>query len=407
MDIHKLSAKKIEKLPDGQHMDGNGLCLVVKDNGTSRCWRYIRHKANSYFNYGLGSFDHLSLEAARKLVNQINDALAEGIHPKAYLQSLLPPKDEKKPSLNDIFEKALQDIAKVKRWRTTKTKDIWRSVTQMYALPLIGDIPVDKITHEEVVRVLKPIWETKHHTATRVKNCLRAFLDWAALHGYRTGENPANGNEKLALVFSKPYARRQPKPNKAIGVEEIPALCEKLWRSKKIGHKAVLFGILTATQVNDFREAKWKEFDFKNRIWTIPSTRRKDRKPLPHRVPLSNETIALLEQLSHKTGSLKQGHPKRGCLFPGNKDTFINCNTPYTALQCTGYKVTMIGMRSTFQDWAAITRQDLYACEVALSRSFGNRTTRSYLRTDMLDERREIMQKWADHCFKNINRIKE
>ena len=393
----KLTPKRVTTLPDGWYSDGTGLYLVVQDNGTSRFWKYSRTKEGRTFNVNLGSIQHLPLEAARKLVNQINDALSAGILPKAYLQSLLPKKEDKKPCLNDVFEKAIRDIAKHKRWRHPGSERQWRISMQRYVLPVIGDIPLNKITHKEVLRVVQPIWETMHITAVLLLNRLEVFLNWAELHGYRTGENPAKWNNKLSAVLSRRYRAQERKPHKAINIDEMPMLCEKLWRSNKLGHKAVLFGILTVTRVSEFREAKWEEFDVENRIWFLPPERRKDRKHFPHRVPLSNETMALLERLSNKTDRL----------FPGMKNTFMHFRTPYEALQTIGYKVSMNGMRSTFRDWAAITRQDWYASEVALSHSFGTTTTRSYLRNDMLDERREIMQQWADHCFKNIESLEE
>ena len=398
MIIHKLSAKKIAKLPDGWYTDSTGLYLVVQNNGTSRFWKYQRQKGGRTFTTNLGSLHQLPLETARKLVNQINDALSEGIAPREYLQSLLAPqKEENKPTLNDVFEQAIRDIAKVRRWRCPRTESIWRASMLKYALPIIGDIPLDKITNKDVLRVVQPIWETVHVTAVEVLNHLEAFLDWADSHGYRTGENPAKWNEKFSTVLSRRCRKQETKHLKAISIEEMPMLCETLWRSTKLCHKAALFGILTARRITEFREAKWKEFDFENRIWNIPPNRRIDQKAFPLRVPLSNETMALLKQLSNKTSRL----------FPGRKSTFIHTQTPYRALQEIGYRVSMLGMRSTFRDWAAITHQDLYATEVALSHHFGTETTRAYLRTDMLEERREIMQKWANHCFKNINSLVE
>ena len=322
MEINKLSAKKITTLPEGQYADGNGLFLRVrsKANGTSRSWLYLRTVLKKHFQVSLGPISCLSLAAARKLVFQLNEALFEGIHPKTYLQSLLPKEQEKKPSLNDVFEKSMRDIARHKRWRHPGSERQWRSSMQRYVLPIIGDIPLNKITHKEVLRVLKPIWDTKHETALRAMYSLETLLNWAELHGYRTGENPAKWNNKLSAVLSRRYRAQERKPHKAININEMPMLCEKLWRSNKLGHKAVLFGILTATRVCEFREAKWDEFNFENRIWTIPSARRKDGRPFPHRIPLANETIGLLEQLPHKTD----------CLFPGRKDTFINRNTQKT-----------------------------------------------------------------------------
>ena len=147
MAIHKLTVKQVMTLPDGCYADGNGLVLLVRCNGTYRSWKFIRMKDGRRYYVGLGAIRHLSLEAARKLVDRINDAFSKGIHPKAYLQSLIPTrqKEEKKPNLNDIFEQAMRDIVKVRRWRTPITEETWRRVARLYILPLIGDIPLDKL----------------------------------------------------------------------------------------------------------------------------------------------------------------------------------------------------------------------------------------------------------------------
>lgn len=401
MAIHKLRTNQIQTLPDGRYSDGNGLYLCVLNNGTSRYWGYQRILRGKRFHVGLGPIRYMSLKAARKLVDRINEALSEGIHPKTFLASLIPtPKEPKKPSLNDVFEKAIRDIKKVRRWRCPDTEIVWRCRMRKYALPIIGDIPLDKITLKDIVRVVKPIWETKTSTAVYVLCQLRIFLDWADIHGYRTGENPAKWNEKLTTILPSPFRVRKKQPMKAIDIKEMPVLCEKLWNKPSRINFSVLLGILTATRLSEFRLAQWKEFDFENRIWNIPPERRKDRQPVPHRIPLSIEAISLLEKL-------KNLPPKTKNLFPGDRKTIMCKTMPIKALRDNGYNVTMHGMRSTFRDWAAITRQDWIASEKALSHYAGlNVSGRplmdTYLRTDMLDERRVIMQKWADYCFKLI-----
>lgn len=395
MSIQKLTANKLRTLPDGIYADGNGLFLRVQYEGAGRTWVYRRKVGGRQVRVGLGPIGQLSLDAARKLVARINDAMAEGISPKEYLQSLKAPKEEEvnnTPTLNDIYENAMRDIADVKRWRNEESERQWRSTMQTYVLPIIGDIPLDEIGIKEVLSVVEPIWDTKTETASRVLGRLAMFLNWANVHEYRTGDNPALWNGKISLILPSPNKVKEKQHHKAIGINEIPKLCKELWSKPVQGNLAILLGILTATRVQEFLDAKWEEFDIENRIWYMPPGRRKDGKTIPLRVPLSDQAVALLKKLPHLTDYV----------FPGTFAKTMSKTTPCKVLKDKGYNVTMHGMRSTFRDWAAITRQDWVASEKALSHSIGNEVTQAYLRTDMLDERREIMQKWADYCLKNI-----
>ena len=399
MSIQKLTANKLRTLPDGMYADGNGLFLRVQYDGAGRTWVYRRKVGGSQVRVGLGPIGQMSLDAARKLVDRINDAMAEGISPKEFLESLYGPKDEKEevnntPCLNDVFETAMDDITALKRWRNEDSQRQWRRNMQVYVLPIIGDIPLDEIGIKEVLSIVEPIWTTKTETASRVLGQLATFLNWANVHGYRTGDNPAQWNGRISMILPSPNKVKSTKHHAAISVEEIPELCEKLWAKPVQGNLAILLGILTATRAQEFIDAKWEEFDWENRIWYMPPERRKDGKNVPLRVPLSNEALAVLSKLPHLTDYV----------FPGTFAKTMNKSTPCKVLKDKGYNVTMHGMRSTFRDWAATTRQDWVASEKALSHSVGNEVTQAYLRTDMLDERREIMQKWADHCFKLINK---
>ena len=397
MSIQKLTANKLRALPDGMYADGNGLFLRVQWDGSSRSWVYRRRFGDKHFRVGLGPIGQMSLDAARKLVGRINDALIEGITPKEFLESLKAPEEEEvksTPSLNDVFETAMDDITALKRWRNEDSERQWRRNMQMYVLPIIGDVPLDEIDIKEVLSIVEPIWTTKTETASRVLGQLATFLNWANVHGYRTGDNPAQWNGRISMILPSPNKVKATKHHAAISVEEIPELCEKLWAKPVQGSLAILFGILTATRAQEFIDAKWEEFDWENRIWYMPPERRKDGKNVPLRVPLSNEALAVLSKLPHLTDYV----------FPGTFAKTMNKSTPCKVLKDKGYNVTMHGMRSTFRDWAAMTRQDWVASEKALSHSVGNEVTQAYLRTDMLDERREIMQKWADHCFKLINK---
>lgn len=210
MAIQKLTARMLKTLPDGSYADGNGLFLRVQYDGAGRTWLYRRKVGNILYRVGLGPIGQMSLDTARKLVDRMNNALAEGITPKEFLQSLKAPKEEEvnnTPSLNDIYEDAMRDIATVKRWRHEESERQWRSTMQTYVLPIIGDIPLNEIGIKEVLSVVEPIWVTKTETASRVLGRLATFLNWANVHEYRTGDNPAQWNGKISLILPSPNSK--------------------------------------------------------------------------------------------------------------------------------------------------------------------------------------------------------
>ena len=262
MSIQKLTNPMIRRLPDGIYADGNGLSLRVQSNGTSRSWVYRKRFGEKQIRVGLGSVDFLSLDAARKLVIRINDAMAEGIAPADFLRSIYEShqdeeeEENKKPTLNSVFETAMRDITALKRWRNEDSERQWRRNIQTYVLPVIGDIPLDEIGIKEVLSIVEPIWTTKTETASRVLGQLATFLNWANVHEYRTGENPAQWNGRISMILPSPNKIKATKPHAAINVEEIPTLCEKLWAKPVQRSLAILFGILTATRAQDFIEAK-------------------------------------------------------------------------------------------------------------------------------------------------------
>ena len=208
MAIQKLTANKLRTLPDGMYADGNGLFLRVQYDGAGRTWVYRRKVGGCQVRVVLGPIGQMSLDAARKLVARINDAMSEGISPKDFLESLYGPKDNEEenatPCLNDIYETAMKDIADLKRWRNEESERQWRRNIQTYVLPIIGDIPLDEIGIKEVLSIVEPIWTTKTETASRVLGQLATFLNWANVHGYRSGDNPAQWNGKISMTLPSP-----------------------------------------------------------------------------------------------------------------------------------------------------------------------------------------------------------
>jgi integrase len=173
---------------------------------------------------------------------------------------------------------------------------------------------------------------------------------------------------------------------------EVPALMRDLaaynGRNGRDGGAAVSrclrFCILTATRTGEAIGCDWSEIDLAKREWTIPKGRTK--KGRAHVVPLSDAALALLGERS--TGLVfKVGNTMSGKIDACGLNRLLH-------LYRSG--VTVHGFRSAFRDWATEAGYRHDVCESALAHVSGNSTVQAYLRTDLLDKRRELMDAWAE-----------
>lgn len=152
-----------------------------------------------------------------------------------------------------------------------------------------------------VVTILRPIWNTKTETATRVGQRIESVLEWATVSGYRSGDNPARWKGHLEYVLAKPRKVRKVKHHAALPWQEMGAFMGNLRGREGMGARALKFAILTAARSGEVRFAVWDEIDFEAKLWTVPATRIKAGKQ--HRVPLSDPSVKLLESLPRLEGS--------------------------------------------------------------------------------------------------------
>lgn len=135
--------------------------------------------------------------------------------------------------------------------------------------------------------------------------------------------------------------------------------------------------------------ARWDEIDFENRVWNCPPERRKDGKRYPHRVPLSDQALYVL-------GLIKR---KSEYIFAGASGPHISKETPRVIIQKKLKHGTMHGFRSTFRDWAAENGFDRVLAEKSLMHATGNEVEQAYQRSDLLEQRRPLLQAWADEVY--------
>jgi integrase len=272
-------------------------------------------------------------------------------------------------------------------WKNKKHAAQWIKTLETYAYPVLKDTPVCDIGSPEVQAVLSPIWLAKPETARRVRQRIGTVLDWAKVAGHRTGDNPITGVSKG--LPTQPKAQQH---FAALPYGKLPTFVRELRGSNsgKLTRLALEFLILTATRTSEVLLANWYEIDLETKSWTIPAERMKAGKPF--RVPLSPRCIALLREVREMSG-------QDGLLFPGQKPGKpLSNNIFLITLRRMGKKCTGHGFRSTFRDWAAEkTNFSRQVCEMALAHTVADKTEAAYLRGDLFDKRRELMDTWADY----------
>jgi integrase len=235
--------------------------------------------------------------------------------------------------------------------------------------------------------VLKPIWLTKPETARRVKQRIGRVLDWAKAKGYRLAPSPTH---ELGDVLPRQTGTQKHQPS--LPYAEVPGFIADLRasRSADAAKAALEFLILTATRRNEVLGARWAELDFKEKIWTIPGGRMKGGEP--HRVPLSARGVELLE-------ARKAAHSGEGDLvFEAKPGKRLSKMTLLLAMRRMKADAVPHGFRSSFRNWAEERGVQFNVAEACLAHKERDKVVRAYLRTDLLEERRLVMDKWSAHC---------
>ena len=160
-------------------------------------------------------------------------------------------------------------------WRNAKHAAQWLATLEAHAFPVIGDLPVAAVGTDEVLRVLRPIWERIPETASRVRQRIEAVLDAARVKGWRTGENPARWKGHLAGELPQPRKVKRVRHRPALAWQEMGAFMAALAERDGISAQALRFVILTAARTGEVRGMRWREVDLDAKVWVVPGDRMK------------------------------------------------------------------------------------------------------------------------------------
>lgn len=386
---NKLSARQVATLSEPNiYSDGGGLYLRVRTSG--RSWFFIGTLNGKRIELGLGSALDVSLAKARERAGAIREMLIDGIDPRAERAKARAAKAVAPTPVVTFGSFAKEHLAEIEDGFSNDThRKQWHYTLTEYCKP-IAETPIDQISTDGILEVLKPIWLTKVDTASRLRGRIERILDAARIKGLRSGENPARYRGHLQLLL--PKQDKSVRHHPALPFAKMATFMAALRKRPAIAARALEFTILTAARSGEARGMTWSEVNLEEKLWTVPGSRMKAK--CEHVVPLSDAAIAVLK------GVHEEGLKPEDFVFAaprGGSFSDMALSQLLKRMEYTG--ITVHGFRSTFRDWAGdATQFEREEVEMALAHQTGSAVERAYRRGRALEKRRELMAAWADYC---------
>lgn len=393
IDIQLKNAKAKPK--DYRLADGGGLYLLINTDG-AKYWR-MDYRLNERRNtLAFGKYPEISLVKARDQRKAARDLINDGIDPAE-------ARDLKRQLANDANANTFEKIAR--EWHANRLST-WSASTakntidrlQNDIFPEIGNLPIGKITHQQMIAALRKI-EARGagEVAHRLKaTCARVF-SYASQHGIENKNPAADLKDVLKHVKSEHFA--------TIAPDELPvflaALRENTARLYLPTKFAIRLMLLIFVRSSELRTTPWSEINLETGEWVIPWQRMKRGKltvnpdTTDHHVCLSRQGLEILRELHKYTGGSKY-------LFPNQRDHEkpMSGDAIRMALNRMGYegKMTTHGFRAlamtTLKEKLGYRHETV---DRQLAHAQKDKIASAYDRAQFLDERKKMMQHWADY----------
>ena len=375
--INKLTATFVKAAPPGKYSDGGGLWLIKRADGGGQWMQRVTVHGRRR-EMGLGGIYDVSLKDARALSDQARKLAVTGSDP---IKDRLKQRLEAAKELHTLNSVAAQCFeARKAQLKDNGRAARWMGPLASHVLPKLGEVPVAELDQNDIRQTMTPIWHEKAAVAIKAIDRLGIVIEFAAAMGLNV-DIQATAKAKALLGKQRHSVVHVP----SMQWSEVPAYFASL--SELVPTQLALrFLILTAARSAEVRLFNLNEL--KGDVWVIPAERMKAGKE--HRVPLSREALAVLQAA--------QPFECKGYLFNGNKGTPISDMTLSMFMRRQGLDARPHGFRSSFRTWCAeATDVPREIAEAALAHITGSEVERAYRRTDYLERRVELMQRWADH----------
>ena len=351
----------------------------------------------------------VTLEAARKNALRIKEQIKQGIDPVSQnktKKSLLIASRLEEVTFADLADEYMNQVA-IPAWKTVKQVNRLKQYLEDYINPVIGSILVKDIEAGHCVKILKPIYTTKHPTALRVINYVKTIIDYGIIDGLRPSkDNPAIWNGFLSLKFAPSKKVHKVQNQRSVDWRLMPEFMPKLHALNKpvgVSEEAacLAFQILTVSRPSEARLADWSEIDLEQKVWFIPNSDAELRKSEKHwLVPLTREAIKILKA---------QGPKKTGRIF-SNDGKVIPDNYISGIPAALGYDGTAHGFRSTFETWEQETQDKKWspdAVRLAMKHTEGDKVRAAYARGQCYAERIRLMAEYERWLYKGEGSVSQ
>jgi len=371
--------------------DGGGLYVMIHPNG-GKYWQLAYRFAGKQKTLALGVYPDVSLALARERRDEARKLIANDIDPSVVKQT---QKRQAKITAANTFE------AVAREWIENRSND-WteghKALTlrtlEQDAFPSLGRRPIAEITPAELLATVKSI---EKRGALEIAS--RVLQRCSAVFRYGIASSKCNSNPATELRG----ALKKPKRTHYTTIEKggFPQLLRDIdgYQGSPFTTYVLQLMALTFTRTAELIEAEWREIDLDRAEWLIPAERMKMKRP--HLVPLSQQAVAVLREVAKLSGDRKYVFPNRNDPTKPASNAII-----LRALGRMGYtgKMTGHGFRSAASTilnehktkWG-IHRD---AIELQLAHVEKNASRAAYNFAEYLDERRAMMQQWADYLDK-------
>lgn len=366
--------------------DGRGLYLRIKPNG-SKLWlfNYTRPTTKKRANLGLGNYPDLSLADAREKIQELRTALAKGQDPQEYRQ-------EQQLKASEAYANTFQVVAN--RWLKLKQPNVSETYYKKiddrlnkYVFPKLGNIPIHKINAVDTIRVITPVADAgKLETVKKLCRWINEIMVYAV----NTGVNETNPLAGIGKAFNAPKTVNLP----TLKPSELPELMARLNASntKLVTRCLIEWQLHTMVRPGEAAGTRWKEIDLKKGLWTVPADRMKMNRP--HVVPLTEQTLNILEILEPVSGQREFVFPSDHC--PRKS---ANSQSANRALKRIGFHGRLVshGLRALASTTLNEQGFEPDVIEAALAHADKNAIRAAYNRSDYLEKRKKMMQWWSNH----------
>ena len=402
----RLTERTVQTAKAGRRSDGDGLHLVVGENGRKK-WVLRYQIKGARRDKGLGSYPDVGLKEARSRAASDRALIAKGLDPieeqRAARKAARPV-----PTFGDIAQIVIADAQS--KSTNAKVRYQWeRHLGPAYSGPLLAR-PVHEISTLDVAAVLRPVWRTKPEVARKLYPAIRRVFEHARIllrdeHSISMADNPARWTDLKAMGFEPPVQLSKGR-HPSLPYPLMPEFMADLRARDAVAARALEFLILTNVRTDAVLKATWHELDLDQSVWTVPLVNLKDRKYRQEgfRVPLVGPAVEIVQQM--RLGQVS-------CyIFPGQTPGKPLSNMALLGLlkrmnagerkwldPVSGRPITAHGFRATFRTWAEEAATVPHAVvEQAMGHQVGTQVERAYRRTDVLEKRRQLMEAWAQWC---------